>query len=119
MEEEIQARLAAEVTGVVAWGQVPDGSGLPATVMNRTGGARMKSLDGASLMEGRLQVDCYGETALQAMTTSREVRRSLEEYVGGSILHMALDDINDQIEGDVREAHRVMLRFSLTYRETL
>ena len=119
MEEEVQTLLAAAVTGTVVWHRVPDDSALPVVVVNRFAGARDKTLDGVALMEGRIQIDCFGATAVEAMAASRQVRSALEGYVGGSILFVILDGIKDGLEGDPSEAHRVILRFSLQYRENL
>lgn len=117
MEEHLQALLSGGLTFPIAWGTLGSGTSTPRAVMFRTSGLRDMHLKGKGLMQGRVQIDCYGKTYLEAITASREVRDILEGYRGGPVLGAFLEVVRDARDEDAQLLHRVSLTFSITYRE--
>jgi hypothetical protein len=74
-------------------------------------------MGGLGIMQGRVQVDCYGATYAEAITASRAVRAVLEGYRGGPVLGAFLDAIRDQTDDDANLVFRVSMTFSVSYRE--
>ncbi|WP_306150643.1 hypothetical protein [Roseovarius sp. MMSF_3281] len=117
MEEHLYTLLSGAVSFPIAWGTLGSGTSTPRAVMFRTGGRRDMHLKGKGLMMGRVQIDCYGKTYLEAITASREVRAVLEGYRGGPVLGAFLEIIRDTKDDDTQLLHGVSLTFSITYRE--
>lgn len=117
MEEHIDALLVAELSFQFAWGKLGDGVALPRAVLTRMSGAGDFSLDGPGPVEGRLQVDCYGQDFGQALDASREVKTALNGYRGGPVLGMFLVAQRDDNDADTELLQRVSLTFSVTYRD--
>lgn len=117
MEEELYTLLSGAVSFPVAWGTLGDDDGLPRASINRISGVRQMTLDGPALMDGRVQIDCYGETYAEAIGASREIRAALEGYQGGVIQGVFLDSIRDQFADDAQLLRRVSMTFSITYRD--
>lgn len=89
MEEQIISRLLNDVSvsGLVSNrvfpGIRPQGSKLPAVVLNVIDGAPLYVYEGeVGLSEARLQVDCWGKTYTSAKNTARAVKDSLSAFVG-------------------------------------
>ena len=116
MEEELYALLSGALSFPIAWGTLGQGTTLPRAAMFRVSGVRDMHNQGTGLMQGRLQVDCYGNTFADAITASRAVGATLEGYAGGSILGVFLDSIRDGFEDDADLVHRVSLTFQIHYR---
>lgn len=117
MEEHLQALLVGGVSFKVAWGTLGSESSLPRAVLYRVSGVRDMRMSGKGLMQGRVQVDCYGATYAQAIGASRDVRGILEGYRGGPVRGMFLQAVRDGFEGDISILQRVSLTFSVTYRD--
>jgi hypothetical protein len=101
--------LAALVGARVHGGSRPQGSGLPAVVIARIGGAPLYSDEGeVGLDQARMQVDCWGESYASAKLTARAVRRVLSGFegtVGGiTIQFIMLDAERDFREGGANSA---------------
>jgi hypothetical protein len=87
MEEAVIARLLAD-SGVAAIvgtrvfpGSRPQGSALPAAVLNRISGGPLYADDGeVGLEQGRIQVDCWAETYTAAKTLARAVTAALSAF---------------------------------------
>lgn len=117
MEEHIDELLVSELSFTFAWGSLGKGVALPRAVITRVGGLREMHTGGTGLMQGRLQIDCYGGSYPQALDASREVRAALEGYRGGPVQGVFLQAVRDGSEEDAELLHRVSLSFSITYRE--
>ena len=117
MEEELYARLAS-LGHPVAFGGLGQGTALPRIAVYNISGSEAVSLDGPiGVMRGRVQVDCYGQTYLAALTVARAVRGLLSGYRGGAIRLATLEAFRgqpDEAGGDVIQ--RVSLDFAVTYR---
>lgn len=89
MEESLAALLLAD-TGVaalagkqIAWGKAGQTVTPPYAVLNVITGLRDTTHDGPSgLKMGRVQIDCYGTTPLQARTLARAVEAKLNGFKG-------------------------------------
>ena len=117
MEEEIYTLLSNGVTFPVAWGSLGQDDGLPRAAIYRVSGAREMTLTGLGLMQGRIQIDCYGETFAEAIGASRDIRDLLEGYSGGVVQGVFLEAVRDQFTEDAQLLQRVSLTFSMTYRD--
>lgn len=117
MEEHLFAILNAAVSAPVKWGYFSDGETMPRVTMVRIAGRREHTLTTKGLMRASVQIDCWGATYKQAITSSREVREILEGYSGGPIISALLTATRDGNSADAAAAHRVSLTFALTYRE--
>lgn len=102
-----------------AWGGLPQGTALPFCALYRVSGFDDTTLDGRSgWIEGRVQVDCYGDSYGDAITASRAITAGLSGYRGGPIWHARLESIRDRPEEDGGDViQRVSLDFAVTYRE--
>jgi len=118
MEEELFALLDDGLSFPVAWGRLPQGTGAQRARITRTSAVRQRLLEGPGLTQGRVQVDCFGNQAEDAIAASRAVRGLLEHHRGTRILGVFLDAIRDFDEDDAGILHRVSLTFSITYNET-
>lgn len=116
MEEHLRSILLA-VGCPVAWGSMGQGTDLPRIVLTNVSGFEGGTLAGADgVIRGRVQVDCYGASYGQAITTARAVRAILSGYAGGPIRLASLEakrDRPDEAGGDVIQ--RASLDFAVAY----
>ncbi len=110
MEEAIIQRLL-DTSGVSALvgarvfpGAVPQGSPMPAVVINNISGGPLYADDGeVGLDERRIQIDCWAATYSGAKLLARQVQESLSAFVGtvGAVTfpYIMLDAIRDFREG--------------------
>ena len=117
MEEHLYTLLSGALAFRVAWGNLGSDTSLPRAALYRVGGVRDMHMGGKGLMQGRIQVDCYGESFAEAIGASRDVRRILEGYRGGPVQGLFLQAVRDGFEDDVSILQRVSLTFSVTYRD--
>lgn len=117
MEAHLQSLLSGALSFPIAWGHLGSGTGTPRAAMFRVSGVRDMHMGGNGLMEGRVQIDCYGATYAEAHTAHDAIRAELEGYRGGPILGMFLDSIRDTDDDDAGVLHRVSMTFSLVYRD--
>ena len=117
MEEHLYTLLSGAVSFPVAWNTLGSGTSTPRASMYRTSGVRDMHTQGLGLMQGRVQIDCYGATYAEAIGASRDIRAALEGYKSGPIEGAFLDSIRDQFTDDANLLHRVSLTFSITYRD--
>ena len=117
MEEQLCTLLSGAVSFPIAWGTLGSGAETPRAAMFRTSGVRDMHNTGLGLMQGRVQIDCYGQTYAEAISASRAIRATLEGYQGGVIQGVFLDSLRDQFIDDANLLHRVSLTFSITYRD--
>lgn len=95
MEEDLRAALlgAPAVAGLVgtrvAWGELPQGAGLPGVVLQLVSQPREHVLDGVvGLVRSRVQVDCWAESYAGAKALGRAVAARLDGFdgaVGGTL----------------------------------
>lgn len=113
MEEAFRAILMASasvtvLTGTrINWGAHPQGQPLPAivlTVVDDGEGHTYLGPDGLS--RGRVQVDCYGSTYMDAKAVARAVRTVLDGYRGGSFSGVFHAASRESREGGTDEADR-------------
>lgn len=109
MEENLIARLLANagVAAIVGTrvypGARPQGSALPALVLNKISGAPVYDDEGeAGLLTARMQIDAWGITYTAAKLLARAVRDCLSGLVGtqGTI---AFRNVLIDVERDTRE----------------
>jgi Protein of unknown function (DUF3168) len=109
MEEAIITRLLGD-SGVAALaetrvfpGSRPQGSALPALVMNRISGGPEYADDGeVGLEQGRIQIDCWAATYTEAKLLARAVTASLSAFEG-TVGDTTFQLIELDIERDLRE----------------
>lgn len=118
MEEHLYTLLSAAVSFPVSWGTMGEGISTPRATIYRTGGLQEHSLDGPSLINGTIQIDCYGATYAEAVSASRDIRAELSGYRGGPIQGVFLSSIRDGFEDDAQLLQRVSLTYSVWYKET-
>jgi hypothetical protein len=110
MEEAIIARLLATsgisslVSTRVYPGAVPQGSAMPAMVVNTITGAPIYADEGeVGLDQARMQIDCWATTYAGAKLLAREVRESLSGFEGASggvtFPYILLETTRDSREG--------------------
>ena len=109
MEEALIARLLgiAAVSGMVGTrvypGSRPQGSALPAVVLNRISGGPLYADDGeAGLEQARIQVDCWAASYAGAKLLARAVKASLSAFEG-TVGETTFQLIELDIEQDLRE----------------
>jgi hypothetical protein len=109
MEEAIIARLlgesgvAAIVTTRIFPGSRPQGSALPAIVLNRISGGPEYADDGeVGLEQARIQIDCWAATYGEAKLLARAVTACLSA-VEGTVGATVFQSIELDIERDLRE----------------
>lgn len=117
MEEQIFELIDNGVEFPVAFGSLGEGDGTPRAVLYRIGGGRQMHNQGLGLMDSRVQVDCFGQNAKEAIDASREIRTLLEGYREGDILMVALDRVITGTADDNGLLHRVILNFEVKHRE--
>ena len=117
MEEHLYSLISGAVSFTVAWGSMGEGVSLPRAAIHRVSGLRHMHLKGVSLMEGRVQIDCYGATYAQAISASRDVRTTLEGYTGGPIQGAFLENTSDAQDDDAQILQRVRMTFLVFYTE--
>jgi hypothetical protein len=109
MEEALIARLLgiAAVSGMVGTrvypGSRPQGSALPAVVLNRISGGPLYADDGeVGLEQARIQIDCWAATYSAAKKLARAVTASLSAFEG-TVGETTFQLIELDIEQDLRE----------------
>lgn len=109
MEESIirlllsDSGLSALVSTRIHPGSLPQGSTLPAIVMNRISGAPLYTDEGeAGLSQARIQIDCWGETYSSAKQTARAVIACLSAF-DGTVGATTFANIMLNAERDLRE----------------
>jgi hypothetical protein len=109
MEEAIIIRLLADggVAAIVATrvfpGSRPQGSELPALVLNRISGGPLYADDGeVGLEQGRIQIDCWAATYTEAKLLARAVTASLSAF-DGTVGTTVFEFIELENERDLRE----------------
>ncbi|MBV7394556.1 hypothetical protein [Mameliella sediminis] len=117
MEEELIALLEAAISWRISWGSLGDGDGLPRAAIFRTGGDQDHTQRGPGLVSSRIQIDCYGATAGQAIGAAREVQAVLSGYRGGAIKGAFLKLVRDDERKDVSILARRSLIFSIVHRD--
>jgi len=117
MEEHLYTLLSGAVSFPVAWGAFGPGASTPRAIMYRISDVRDMHMQGTGLMEGRVQIDCYGTTYADAITASRDIRAALEGYRGGPIHGVFLQAVRDQTDDDAQLLHRVSLTFLIWCQE--
>jgi len=117
MEQQLYAYLDAELGFAVAWGELGADTSLPRAAIYRLSGTPQQLLTGPGLMQGRIQVDCYGASYAQANGAEKAVRAALEYYQSGAIQGVFLEAVRDLTDDDAGLLHRVSLTFAITYRE--
>ena len=115
MEEHLYTLLSGAVAFPVAWGSLGEGTSTPRAVMFRVTGANEPTMTGPGLMQGRVQIDCYGRTYAEAITAQRAIKTELDGYRGGPIQGAFLDSIRDGTADDAQLLHRVSMTFSVSY----
>lgn len=117
MEESLRQLLldssavAALCGDRIDWGSRPQGSSLPAIVLNVVAEAEDHDLEGPDgLSQGRVQVDCYGQTYDRTKRLARAVRGVLdghrdEEFQG--IFHQSSADGREGGANEVERPFRV------------
>ena len=113
MEEDFRAILLAassitDRTGTrINFGASPQGTALPAIVLNTIDDGTGYTHAGSDLLyQGRVQLDCYGETYAAAKLLSRAVLAVLTGYIGGNFTGIFLDAARDSREGGSNEVAR-------------
>ena len=121
MEEHFRAILtgSASVTAITStridYGETGQGKPNPRIVLWTIGdneGHTMRGPDGLS--QGRVQVDCYGDTYAAAKLLSRAVRTSLDGYTDANfqgIFHAGTRDFREGGSNEVTRPFRVSLDF--------
>jgi len=117
MEEHLYTLLSGVVSFPVAWGAFGPGTSTPRAILYRASGVRDMHMQGTGLMQGRVQIDCYGSTYAEAITASRDIRAALEGYRGGPVQGAFLAAIRDNTDDDAGLLHRVSMTFSVTWTE--
>lgn len=113
MEEDFRTILLGNAAVVslcserIYWGSRLQGSILPAVVMNVVADSQQHTMLGPNgLFEGRVQVDCYGETFGSTKIASRAVRDALDGYRGLGFSGIFHESTRDSREGGTNEADR-------------
>ena len=117
MDQEFYALLSGAVSFPVGRGHMGSGTSTPRAAFYATGALRDMHTQGLGLVEGRMQVDCYGKTAGEALDAEREVLTALEGYAGGSIQMIKLESRVERPASDVEILHCMSLSFSMIYRD--
>jgi hypothetical protein len=109
MEEAIIARLLADsglaaIVGTRVFpGSRPQGSALPAVVMNRISGGPLYADDGeVGLEQARIQIDCWAESYGEAKLLARAVTACLSAF-DGTVGATTFEFIELENERDLRE----------------
>lgn len=128
MEEDFRALLLADtaVTGFVGdrinFGEHPQGAAYPAAVLQTISNVTDMHMNGAGgLEQGRVQVDCYGETYAAAKTLARAVTTALHFHRDENFFFINQISSRDSREGgsnEVRRLYRVSLDFNTAWRPT-
>jgi len=103
----------------------PQGGALPAVTCQQISGARLYSHEGpGGLVNGRMQVDCWAETAAGAAALATAVRRAIEGNgfsAGGETVDsaqlIAEQDFSEKAEADGVRVFRASLDFGIWFKE--
>lgn len=63
------------------------------------------------------QIDCFGSSYSEAVSTAETVKAAVNDYTGGTIQKARLDFEVESLEGDT-DLFRVMQQFTIWHRET-
>lgn len=129
MEPEFKALLAGSsaVSALVSddrinWGEHPQGVGRPGIVLNVVSGAEGLVMNGPNgLFEGRVQVDCYGETPASPKQVAAAVKALLHGYRDAAfrlIQHLSTRDTREGGTNEADRPFRVSMDFSVAWRQT-
>lgn len=130
MEEALRSILtgAASVTGQtgtrIYWGLVPQSAALPFIRMTVVSGIRDYALSGAtSLVDSRVQVDCYATSYGGAKLLARAVMATLSAYRGevpgveiGGVFVESERDLSEPDQGDTQTRFRVSVDLTVWWR---
>ena len=117
MEEHLYTLLSGALSFPIAWGTLGEGTSTPRAMMHRTGGLRDMHLEGKGLIESTVQIDCYGVTYAEAITSARAIRDELEGYTGGPVQGVFLQSVDDGFEDDAQLLQRVRLTFQVWHND--
>lgn len=127
MELALRALLqgAAAVTALapadrINWGRHPQQTPYPGIVLNVVDDMEAQTYGGPDgLSQGRVQVDCYGDTYGDAKILSNAVRATLDGHRGGNFRAIFLIATRDYDETDTTDRpFRVSLDFATHWRRT-
>lgn len=129
MEPEFKALLAGSsaVSALlpvdrINWGEHPQGVPYPGIVLNVVSGAEGLVMNGSNgLFEGRVQVDCYGETYASPKQVSDAVKALLHGYRDAAfrlIQHLSTRDTREGGTNEADRPFRVSMDFSVAWRQT-
>lgn len=103
----------------ISWGILPQGTPLPALVLNVISGQddSIHQQGTGGLWRFRVQIDCYGDTYLPAVTLANAVIDTLHGHSAGNFRLMLLADRRDHHEaGAADRPYRIGLDFIINYR---
>lgn len=123
MDEALWTALTADeavsaiVGASVYWSEYPQGTAIPAIVLNVVSGADQPTLRGTDqVWTYRVQIDCYAANRPQVRQLSRAVIRCLNGYRDGGILGAFIISQRDMSAEVDTTAHRYSMDFSIVYR---
>lgn len=107
----------------ITWNTLPQGSGIPAIVLQRIGGRPVNDSGGATALESsRVQVDCFGGSSDEARGVGRAVKGRLsgiaETIEGVRFASIEIDDERSDFEeaGAKERRHRVSIDLIIWFR---
>lgn len=127
MKEAIYARLfaAASIRSLVddriTPGRRAQGDHLPSITFNNISAPRRRTLQGRTAMvQGRMQIDCWGATEDSADTLAKAVKAELEgaRFTHGEVLVRGvflIDEADDEGSGDPETPFRTRLDFRVSH----
>lgn len=129
MEEALTTRLLATsgLTSLVGnriyWGIRPQGTTVPAVVLNKISATRLYPNDGPDgLVEARIQFDCWGATFTSVLNVARAIRNSFNglSFTDGGVTFQAffIDSERQSVEeGTPERLHRFSMDFLVWHTE--
>lgn len=110
--------ITARVGSRVHWGMAPQGTALPALVLNIISGADTPHLTGTDgFWRYRVQIDCYGADRPSARLLSRDVINLLNGHTGGWFNAVFLDTVREDFEDAAADRPtRISLDFNIIWR---
>jgi len=104
----------------INWVSQPQGAGAPYVTLHTIGGAEDLTMQGPDgLLMGRVQVDCYGETAKQADDVAQAIVTRLHGYRDTGfrlVTHVATRDSREGGTNEAERLFRVSLDFTFAWR---
>lgn len=113
------ASLIPDLNRQITWGILPQGTPLPAIVLNVISGQddSIHQQGTGGLWRFRVQIDCYGDTYLPAVTLANAVTDTLHGYSAADFRLILLDNRRDHHEtGAADRPYRIGLDFIINYR---